>query len=138
MKKILINFFAVLLALLAGSVLNGALLVLGTKLIPPPEGVNIMDADSLAAGIGLFEPYHFISPFVAHAMGTFLGAIVAVILAVGRPTWPAWVIGGLFFVGGVVNAFLIPAPTWFIVVDLALAYFPMAWLAIRIVNRPQA
>ena len=40
-----------------------------------------------------------------------------------------WAIGVLFFVGGVMVSFMLPAPTWFIVIDLAFAYLQMAWIA---------
>ena len=46
------------------------------------------------------------------------------------------------FAGGVAASQMIPAPMWFIVVDLAGAYFPMAWLgtvaARRIAGSPTA
>jgi hypothetical protein len=29
----------------------------------------------------------------------------------------------------------IPDPIWFVVLDLSLAYLPMAWLALRLVKR---
>jgi hypothetical protein len=32
----------------------------------------------------------------------------------------------------VAASFLIPAPVWFIVLDLLAAYLPMAWLGIQI------
>jgi hypothetical protein len=30
---------------------------------------------------------------------------------------------------------MIPAPAWFIALDLVVAYLPMAWLATRVGNR---
>jgi hypothetical protein len=44
----------------------------------------------------------------------------------------ALTVGGLHLVGGIAAAFMIPAPAWFIVVDLVVAYLPMAWLGGRI------
>ena len=44
----------------------------------------------------------------------------------------AWAIGAVFLCGGVAASFMIPAPAWFIALDLLFAYLPMAWLAIRI------
>ena len=44
----------------------------------------------------------------------------------------AYVIGAVFLCGGVAASFMIPAPAWFIALDLLVAYLPMAWLAIRI------
>jgi hypothetical protein len=40
----------------------------------------------------------------------------------------AFVIGLVFLIGGVVAAsVMIPAPAWFIALDLVAAYLPMAW-----------
>jgi hypothetical protein len=57
-----------------------------------------------------------------------------VALAVARVNRPrkAYIIGAFFFVGGVAACFMIPAPFWFIAADLLLAYFPMAWLAVKL------
>jgi len=45
------------------------------------------------------------------------------------------VVGALFLAGGIAASFMIPAPTWFIVLDLVGAYIPMAWLGARIGSR---
>ena len=37
--------------------------------------------------------------------------------------------------GGVAASFMIPAPAWFIALDLLAAYLPMAWLAILVGTR---
>jgi hypothetical protein len=47
----------------------------------------------------------------------------------------AGVVAGMSLLGGIMNAFQIPAPTWFLVVDLLLAYIPMGWLAARLVKK---
>jgi hypothetical protein len=40
-------------------------------------------------------------------------------------------LGGFFLIGGIINTFMLPAPSWFVVVDLVGAYIPMAWLAAK-------
>jgi hypothetical protein len=86
----------------------------------------------------LFEPRHFVMPFLAHALGTLAGALVACLVAATHKTLLAYVIGVLFLAGGVAASLMIPAPSWFIVLDLAGAYLPMAWLGIRIRARMQS
>jgi len=76
----------------------------------------------------LFEPKPFIFPFLAHALGTFVGAFVAARLAANNKMRLAIGIGFLFLVGGITNALMLPAPAWFIILDLLIAYIPMAWL----------
>ena len=40
--------------------------------------------------------------------------------------------GGGGLIGGIAACFMIPAPAWFMALDLLVAYLPMAWLAIRL------
>jgi len=42
-----------------------------------------------------------------------------------------YLIGFLFFIGGVMAVNMINAPLWFDVLDLSLAYLPMAWLSLQ-------
>jgi hypothetical protein len=83
----------------------------------------------------LYEPKHFLFPFLAHALGAFVGALVAFFVAGSRRHVFAYTVGGLFFAGGIAACFMIPAPAWFMALDLLAAYFPMAWLAILLGRR---
>ncbi len=132
MNTIIRNVLAVVLGLVLGSVVNMGLIMLGPMLIPPPEGVDVMDAESIAASIHLFEPKHFLFPFLAHALGTFAGALVAYLVASSNGFTFAVVIGVLFLFGGIINSFMIPAPTWFVVLDIVAAYIPMSVFAILV------
>ena len=96
------------------------------------------DAESLRSSIHLFQPRHFVMPFLAHALGTLAGALVAYLIAVTHKLPVALVIGAVFLLGGIAASFMIPAPAWFIAADLLLAYVPMAWLAARIGARWRA
>ncbi len=139
--KILWNIVAVFAGVVAGSLLNGALIAASPHVIPPPAGVDGSNLDSLKAGIHLFEAKHFVFPFLAHALGTFAGAFVAFLLAATRRELLAWAMGFLFLTGGIAASFMIPAPAAFIALDLTLAYLPMAWFAIRLGRKltgPQA
>lgn len=126
------NTLALLAGLVVGSVVNMSLVALGPQLIPPPAGVDPRSAESLAQAIHLFEPRHFLMPWLAHALGTFTGALVAWWLAASRRALFAYAVGLLFLCGGVAASLMIPAPAWFIALDLLLAYLPMAWLAQRL------
>ncbi len=132
MKTIIRNTLAVVLGLVVGSAVNMGLIMLGPMLIPPPDGVDVMDAESIAASIHLFEPKHFLFPFLAHALGTFAGALVAYLVATSYAFTFAVVVGILFLFGGILNSFAIPAPTWFVVLDIVAAYIPMAVLGILV------
>jgi hypothetical protein len=100
----------------------------GSSVIPPPAGVDVTTVEGLKAGIHLFQPVHFVAPFLAHALGTLAGAFVAARLAATRKLVLALVVGVAFLCGGVANVFMLPAPAWFVVLDLVGAYLPMGWL----------
>lgn len=131
------NALAVVAGFLVGSLVNMALISLSPSLIPPPAGVDVRNAESLGSSIHLFEAKHFVMPFLAHALGTFAGALTAFLIAVTYKSRVAWIIGFLFLLGGIAAIFVIPAPVWFIALDLLVAYLPMAWLAIRTGTRLQ-
>jgi len=130
------NLLRMVLALLAGigigAGINMALITLSPSLIPPPAGVDVTSAESLSETMHLFEPRHFLMPFLAHAVGTLVGALGAYLIAASYKAQIAYVIGAVFLCGGVVASFMIPAPTWFIALDLLAAYLPMAWLSVQI------
>lgn len=127
MKKAIRNVLAVLLGLVLGSVVNMGLIMTGGDVIPPPEGADVTTIEGLRASMHLFEAKNFVFPFLAHALGTFIGALLAALIAATYKMRYAFGIGAAFMLGGIINSFLLPAPSWFIVLDLVGAYIPMAW-----------
>ena len=128
MNPIVKNILAVIAGLIVGSVVNMGIISISGSIIPPPEGVDLTDMESLKSSMHLFQTKHFIFPFLAHALGTLVGAFIASLIAANRKMTFAMVIGILFLAGGIANVIMLPSPLWFAIVDLALAYIPMAWL----------
>jgi hypothetical protein len=126
------NTLAVILGIVIGSIVNMSLINISNSVIPPPDGVDVKTLEGLKAGIHLFEPKHFIMPFLAHAIGTFAGALIALKIAASHQIKFAWSIGFFFLFGGTVNIFMLPSPLWFNITDLLLAYIPMTYLAIKL------
>ncbi len=133
MRRALHLIAATIIGLVVGSVVNMGLISLGASVMPMPGGVDTTTAEGLRASLPLFEPRHFTFPFLAHALGTLAGAMVATLLAPGRTPGPAWAVGVAFLAGGIASVVMLPAPLWFNALDLLLAYLPMAWLGHRIV-----
>ncbi len=77
MPNLLRNALAVLVGLAVGSAVNMGLVMLAPSLIPLPAGADVTTAEGLRAAMPLFEPRHFIMPFLAHALGTLTGAFAA-------------------------------------------------------------
>jgi hypothetical protein len=99
--------------------------------------VDVNSAESLRKAMHLFKPRHFFMPFLAHALGTLVGALAAFLIAATYKAPIAYVIGVIFLCGGVAASFMIPAPIWFIALDLLAAYLPMAWLGVCLGVRMQ-
>lgn len=129
------NIVAVLVGLVIGSMVNMGIIMISGSVIPAPEGVDVTTTEGLQAGMHLFLPQHYIFPFLAHALGTFVGALVAYQLAAQYKKSLAISIGVFFLMGGVANVLILPSPVWFTVVDLLGAYIPFAYLAVLISKR---
>lgn len=114
-----------------GSIVNMGIIMLSGSIIPPPEGGDITTMEGLKATMHLFQPKHFIMPFLAHALGTLVGAFVAVKIAATRKMLFALLVGSFFFIGGATSANSLGAPLWFNALDLIVAYFPMAYLGAK-------
>lgn len=128
MTSIFRNLAAVIVGLLIGGTCNSLLVVLGAQLIPAPTGINPSDLDSVRANAHLLKPQHFLFPFLAHAAGTLAGALIAHLIAGTRRGLLSLLVGVCFLAGGIAAATMIPAPAWFIALDLLAAYVPMALL----------
>ena len=134
MRVFLRYVLAVVVGLLVGSLVNGALIAVSGHVIPPPAGADVTTAEGLQASLHLFEPRHFLFPFLAHSLGTLVGALVATWLAPGRRAGPASVVGAAFLLGGIASVLMLPAPLWFEALDLVAAYLPFAWLGHRLAS----
>lgn len=104
-------------------------------IVPAPAGVDTAATESISQSMRLFEARHFIFPLLAHSMGTMAVAVTAFFLAASSPRVVAYIIGAIFLAGGIAASSVIPAPAWFIVTGLILAYIPMAWVATQLGQR---
>jgi hypothetical protein len=128
MNPVVKNILAVIAGFIIGSIVNMGILMMSSSVIPPPAGVDVTTMEGLKAAMPLFEPKHFLFPFLAHAIGTLAGAYTAAKLAANHKMKFALVIGVLFLIGGIANVVMLPSPTWYSVIDIALAYLPFAYL----------
>jgi hypothetical protein len=122
------NILAVVGGFVLGSIVNMCIIMVSGKIIPPPLGADTTTMQGLKATMHLFETKHFLMPFLAHALGALIGAAIAAIFGISNQMKLAIAVGLLFLLGGTANIFMLPSPTWFIIVDIALAYLPMAFL----------
>jgi hypothetical protein len=132
MPPLLKNILAVVAGLLLGSVVNMAIVTIGPMVIPTPDGVDMSDMEKFAENLKRLEPANFIAPWLAHALGTLVGAWIAALVAANKKMKLALTVGVIFLVGGIMMAVMYGGPVWFLALDLIGAYLPMAFLGGRL------
>lgn len=135
MSPIVKNIVAVFIGIVIGSTVNMALVSISSSIIPPPDGADVTTMEGLKNSMHLFEPKNFIFPFLAHALGTLVGAFLAAKIAATHKMKFAYGIGFFFLLGGIANVFLLPSPTWFTLLDLIGAYLPMAYIGGKLATK---
>ena len=125
---VLRNIGAVLAGVVLGSMVNIALVNLGPHVISLPEGADVTTMEGLRDSMMVMKPANFIFPYLGHALGTLVGALVAAKIATTRRLWFGVGISLWFLFGGVAAVVLFGGPMWFKVLDLLTAYIPMGWL----------
>lgn len=135
MNLILKNTLAVIAGLIMGSAINIGLIMICNSIIPPPDGTEAMTIEELKKSVHLFEPKHYIFPFLSNAIGSFIGAFVASLIASKHKIMIALTTGVFFMIGGITNSLMISTPTWFLIIDLVAAYIPMSFLGYRLARK---
>ena len=118
-----------LLALVMGTAFDQRLL-LNAGLVPAR-----LTGEVIGLNGALPAPLTLITHIFLHGGLAHLAMNMVFLAWIGRQV--EWLIGParlvlLFLAGGIAASFMIPAPAWFIALDLLLAYIPMAWLAVQI------
>jgi hypothetical protein len=136
MNPIVKNILGVVAGLLVGNVVNGGIVALGPTLIPPPPNTVMPPSDAdfmtmieiMKGNLPLMTAKDWVIPFLAHALGTLAGALVAVKICATHKKTFAVIIGVFFLLGGITMGYLLDFPMPFSAIDLILAYIPMALL----------
>ncbi len=128
MNSILRNILAVILGIVACMLAKMAVMKFGPSLFPFPDGMNPNNLEDWKTFAPVLQAKHLATPFLDHALGSFFGGLVAALIAGSRKITFAIVIGCIHLIGGIAAAFIVPAPIWFIALDLIIAYIPMAYL----------
>jgi hypothetical protein len=124
-------FFGILCGSLVGVLLAFAIEHLAHNLYPLPNDTSKDELAVLEAWIQEISPIVFFIIIIAHAVGTFCAALIAVLISHKKPWLMGSVISSIFFVFGILNVLMIKHPLWFIVADLII-YFPAGLSAVYI------
>ncbi len=134
MNSVLRNVLAVIAGCIVGSIVNMGLINLGYSVTQIPN-VDPNDMAAMAEVMPTLAPKFFIFPFLGHALGTLVGALVAGAISKTRKMLSALIVGLFFFIGGIVVNIMLQGPAWFTIVDILLAYIPMAYIGGRLARR---
>lgn len=132
MNNLLRNILAFVAGVIAMMFVKWAVTAIGGMVVAPPPGADMTTMEGLRAAMSRFGPQHFLFPFLEHALGSVAGAAVAAFIAGSHKMKIALGVGALHLAGGIAAAFLLPAPIWFVALDLIVAYLPMAWIGGKI------
>lgn len=130
--KIFKTILAVIVGIIAGSVVNAIIIFLGNAIFGSPEGMILWDEESVKAHADQLTTANYVCTFLAHQLGTLVGAFVAAKIAPFHKMIFAFVIGVWFLGCGIYAASLIPVSNWFKVADFVF-YIPVAWLGGKMV-----
>ena len=135
MNTTLKNIIAVIAGIVAMYAANMGTIMISGSIIPPPEGADFSTPEGIEAAMSIMQPKHFIMPFFAHALGSFFGALVVASIAASHKLTYALVIGCLHLIGGIAMVTMVGGPLWFILLDLIVAYIPMALLGYKLARK---
>jgi hypothetical protein len=135
MQPILRNILAVIAGIFIGSLVNMGIIMISGSIIPAPDGADVTTMEGLKATMHLFEPKHFIFPFLSHALGTLVGALLAARFAANNHMRFALAIGVFFLIGGITSVYMLPSPVWYTVLDLVGAYLPMGYFGGKLAGK---
>jgi hypothetical protein len=127
------NILAVVGGWVIGSVVNMGLIKVGHKMYLI-EGIDPSDMVAFEI-MPTLSNEHFIFPFLAHALGTLIGAVLAASIAATYKMRMALIVGAIFLLGGIMVNYMLHGPTWFAAVDVLIAYISMAWIGGKLVTR---
>ena len=121
------NILSIILGIIVGMVCNIGLIILGGFIFIVPPSMNPIDATH-------WPLFYFIFPFLAHSIGTLVGAFVASKFSKNNSIIIPMFVGLYFLSGGMYMVSIFPAPLWFILCDLTLCYIPMALVGWNLSN----
>jgi hypothetical protein len=125
--KIIKCFLASIVGIIAGSIINAGLIFIFNAIFGSPEGMDLLDAESVKAHADKLTTANYVGTLLAHQLGTLVGALVAAKIAPTSKLIVAFAVGTYFLLCGIYAASLIPAQTWFLITDFVF-YIPFAFI----------
>lgn len=124
------NIVAVIVGWIGGSLFNIALVFLNMAIYPVPETFDWADTESVETYFSSLPVMAFIIVLIAHLGQSFIGGYVAARISTNHVMLVAMIVGVITLIGGIVNAMMMPMPTW-MMIEMPL-YLVVAWFAGKI------
>jgi len=112
-----------------------AITYLSNLIYPVPEGVDTSNPLVMRAYIATLPMGAKLIVLASWMVAAFVGGAVGARLAPeGKGRIVAINVGALLMLGGVINAFSLPHPTWMLIIGL-LQYIPLAHLGAKVMEK---
>jgi len=124
---------AVVLGVVAGSVVNMMLVSVSQMAYPLPDAIDPNDLEALKAYVEAngMAAGALLIVLLAHSGGSLVSGVVCGVIAQRAWYLGATILGVIWMCGGMFMLTVLPSPTWFAVADTVL-YVPAALLGVRI------
>ena len=121
------NALAVVAGLLAAFVVFTAIEGLSSIIHPPPPGLNMKNPEMMKEYIATLPLSAKIMVLAAYVIGSLVAGVVVAKVSKSSDKKLPIITGSILTVAAIANLFMIPAPIWFVVINL-LIYIPFVLL----------
>lgn len=127
MHPLLRTFLAIVAGCLTAFALVAVIEMAGHALFPVPGRVDMSTRDAMNAPVQI-PLAALLSVLVAWGVATFVGGVIAALIAPSRPRVYAGLVGAVILIGAAANMLVIPHPVWFTVAAV-VGVVVAAWAA---------
>lgn len=131
MNPILKQIIAVIGGIVVGMIVIGLTEGLGHLIFPPPAGLDLSDMEQVASYMPDAPIISLLWVALAWVVGTFVGGAIATMIGKEFGRTPAYFVGGILSLSGILNLVKIPHPTWFWI--SILVFIPAALIGRKVV-----
>lgn len=134
MRQLLRNVSALTAGLIVGVAISIVIQALAGLVLTPSSANASLVWTRVVASASIPGSIPYSALLAAHALGALCGAATAARMAASHALPAAIAIGFGMLALGIASVLSAPAPNWFQIVGLNLAYLPMAWIGWRIIR----
>jgi hypothetical protein len=125
--KVIRNIVAVLVGLVAATLVVMMADQMSHIIHPPPSHLNFNDKEAFEKYMQNVPVQAFMVMMAGWILSSFAGGLVTTLIQTEKKIWLALITGGILMAGALANQFMIPHPGWMMVCTLVF-YIPSAYL----------